>query len=231
MRIYSPSPTVPASRVPLYMQGISARLGTLGQDIIDMAPVDMGPDLSTMFEPISPVMTTTEAPPIAPDIFAPPTFSPQPGFLDVVPSELDPLIAQGFTPDEADLISAAASNGLLTDQQFSDILTGKIPKSEISNVVFSHPGYAVTTGPTLPTTRPPGATAIQTAAQIAAAAKAANIAQPGKMPIAPAPRVSATPTQQVAAALTKPVAALGGAPGWLVALGIGIAAMVASRAK
>jgi hypothetical protein len=230
MRIYAPSPTVPSSRVPLYMQGISARLGWLGQDAIVTDASGSAFDFSTAeLSPIAPDVLSTP-PLIAPDIS--PVFSAQPGFLDAIPTELDPLLAQGFTPDEADLISAASANGLLTDQQFSDILSGAIPKSEISNVIFS--GYTPTVGPTMQTPGTaihlPGA-AVQTAAQIAAAAKAANIAQPGKQPIAPAPRVSATPTQQVASALTKPVAALGGAPGWLVLVGIGVAAMIASRAK
>jgi len=209
MRIYSPSPTVAASRVPLYMQGLAARLG---QDDTTAFDFSSAGDIA----PIVPDVTTV--PIIAPDLG--PSFAPQPGFFDAVPTALDPLVAQGFTPDEADLISAAAQNGLISDKQFADILSGAIPKSQVNATIFAHPTPA------------PGVTPIvQSAASIAAAAKAANIAQPGRQPIAPAPRVSATPTQQVSSFLTTPVAALGGLPSWLVFAGLGLVAVALGGRK
>lgn len=182
-RIYSPGPTVRASRTPLYLMGISNRL-TLGQDFVDTSAVDMGPDLSTMFEPaISPIETTI--PTTAPEIPMT-TFSPQPGFLDATPPELQPLVAQGFTVDEADLIASAAANGQINENQFQQILSGQIPKSEIANTVFA--GYTPTTGPTQAQAHP-------TSAQIAQAAQAAKTASTLVKAVVPgpSPRVSATP--------------------------------------
>lgn len=199
MRIYSPSPTVRASRTPLYLMGISNRL-MLGQDVIDTSAIDTtGPDLSTMFEPaISPIETTI--PTTAPEIPMT-TFSPQPGFFDATPPELQPLIAQGFTVDEADLIASAAANGQINETQFQQILSGEIPKSEIANTVFA--GYTPTTGPTQ-------AQAHLTSAQIAAAAQAAKTASTLVKAVVPgpSPRVSATPrgttVPTVASVLSQP---------------------------
>lgn len=202
-RIYSPSPTVQASRTPLYLMGISDRI-MLGQDVIDASgDASLGPDLSTMFEsPISPMETTI--PTTAPEIPMT-TFSPQPGFLDATPPELQPLVAQGFTVDEADLIAAAAANGQINETQFQQILSGEIPKSEIANTVFA--GYTPTTGPQ------PQASGV-TSAQVSSAAHAAKTASTLVKAVVPgpSPRVSATPrattAPSVASVLSQP--AIGG---------------------
>lgn len=199
MRIYSPSPTVAASRTPLYLMGISDRI-LLGQDVIDTS----SPDLSTMFEPvISPIETTL--PTNAPDIPMT-TFSPQPGFFDSIPPELKPLTDAGFTVDEADLISSAAANGMLNENQFQAILSGQIPKSEIANTVFG--GYTPTSGP-----MPPSAASTA----IAQAAKGASTLLKTVVP-GPSPKVSAKPPYATAPSAAS---ALAQKPAWAGGLSIG----------
>lgn len=221
MRIYSPGPTVRASRTPLYLMGISDRM-MLGQDVIDTS----GPDLSTMFEPaISPIETTI--PTTAPEIPMT-TFSPQPGFFDATPPELQPLVAQGFTVDEADLIASAAANGQINENQFQQILSGQIPKSEIANTVFA--GYTPTTGPTQAQAHP-GVTSAQIT-QAAQAAKTASTLVKAVVP-GPSPRVSARPAMPTTAAsmwssLTQPGPGGSPSPFMLIAL-VGIALIVSRK--
>lgn len=223
MRMYSPGPTVNASRTPLYLMGISDRL-MLGQDVIDTTVSDasLGPDLSTMFEPaISPIETTI--PTTAPEIPMT-TFSPQPGFFDATPPELQPLVAQGFTVDEADLIASAAANGQINETQFQQILSGQIPKSEIANTVFA--GYTPTTGPTQAQAHPS-----PTSAQIAAAAKNASTLIKAVVP-GPSPRVSATPRTTtpptVASVLSQPAIA-GLSVGAVLLVGVGFMLLSSRR--
>jgi len=123
IRMYSPSPTVASSRVPLYLQGVH-----LGQDEIDLSEFDW-----TAPEPIIPDFTPTM--PIAPDFgpgFSTPGYNP---FLTMNPT-LQPLLDRGFTSSEAQLINSAAASGQINNAQFQSILAGNHSNDQIKATIF-----------------------------------------------------------------------------------------------
>jgi hypothetical protein len=122
-RIYSPSPTVRASRVPLYMQGAAQRLSGLGDDTVSFEPtmIDAGSDLvaPTYADPYAnyliPINLTAQ-PTIEPSMYDPsggltaPVFSPIAKPLQLQPSAPSPAaaIAQG-SPSIASSIASLFS--------------------------------------------------------------------------------------------------------------------------
>lgn len=210
MRVYSPSPTVRSSRVPLYMQGISARLG---QDL----PADFFTGAAEA--PIVPTSTYN------PDIYTP-SFSPTfewsgsaYGLGPGTPTALTPLMDAGFSAHDADLIHQGVTSGLLSQDDFNAILRGEVAPQDLQSFIYGGEsgGLAV----------PEIAGAVtKTAADIAAArAKAANTATAGRQPISPAPRVSATPSavSEITSFLSKPAA---GGLSWGMLLLIGGGALL-----
>lgn len=124
--------TVRAHRVPMYLQG------ALGQTVPDPSIVDVAPpDFS-----VAPIDVTSIIP-----------------VSNVMP-EAQPLLALGYTTDEADLIIGAYNGGNLTDAQFQQILNGHLSADQVSSMVFG-------TMPTLP--QGPLTPAEQTAATAAVA--------------------------------------------------------------
>jgi hypothetical protein len=111
-----------------------------------------------------------------------------------LPVITDPLIAQGFTPQEADLIDAAAANGLITDAQFQNILSGNHSYEEIANMIFGT-SYQTPSGPTIAQAAIPSHG--QTAAEAAAALKAGT-AVAGALAPGASPRVATRPPGQAA---------------------------------
>jgi hypothetical protein len=98
----------------------------------------------------------------------------------------DPLLSQGFTQQEADMIDAAAANGVISDAQFQSILSGNHSYEEVSNMIF---GTVTPSGPTVAQAALPGQTAAQAAAAAAAALKVGTTAlAPGV-----APRIAVRP--------------------------------------
>jgi len=98
----------------------------------------------------------------------------------------DPLLSQGFTQQEADMIDAAAANGVISDAQFQSILSGTHSYEEVSNMIF---GTVTPSGPTVAQAALPGQTAAQAAAAAAAALKVGTTAlAPGV-----APRIAVRP--------------------------------------
>jgi hypothetical protein len=121
-RIYSPSPTVRASRVPLYMQGASQRLSGLGDDTVSFEPtmIDAGDLVApTYADPyanyVIPINLTSQSY-IEPSMYDPsggptaPVFSPIPKPLQLQPSTPSPAaaIAQG-SPSIANSIATLFS--------------------------------------------------------------------------------------------------------------------------
>jgi len=99
----------------------------------------------------------------------------------------DPLLSQGFTQQEADMIDAAAANGVISDAQFQSILSGNHSYEEVANMIF---GTVTPSGPTVAQAAMPGQTAAQAASAAAAAVKAGT-----SIALAPgvAPRVAVRP--------------------------------------
>jgi hypothetical protein len=99
----------------------------------------------------------------------------------------DPLLSQGFTQQEADMIDAAAANGVISDAQFQSILSGNHSYEEVANMIF---GTVTPSGPTVAQAALPGQTAAQAASAAAAAVKAGT-----SIALAPgvAPRVAVRP--------------------------------------
>lgn len=128
--MYSPSPTVASSRVPLYLQGVH-----LGQDEIDLSEFDW-----TAPEPNIPDFTPMM--PVEPDFV--PSFSTQGynPFLTMNPT-LQPLLDRGFTSSEAQLINSAAASGQITDTQFQSILAGNHSNDQIKATIFGGANTAV----------------------------------------------------------------------------------------
>lgn len=155
-RMYSPSPSVASPRVPLYLQGVPFGLG---QDDFSPSPTP------TDFTPVD-----ATAPDLGPYTVASPSFS-----FPATDPTLQPLMDQGFTADEADMINAAAANGVITDAQFQSILAGNHSYDSVANTIF---GTVTPQGPPLSAASPQ---AQAQAAAIAAAAKggstASNITQ------------------------------------------------------
>jgi len=138
----------------------------------------------------------------------------------------DPLLSQGFTQQEADMIDAAAANGVISDTQFQSILSGNHSYEEVSNMIF---GTVTPSGPTVAQAALPGQTAAQAASAAAAAVKAGT-----SIALAPgvAPRVAVRPPG-VAAPGSSPFALLTqqsipGLPNWMllgfafVVMGLGV---------
>jgi len=101
----------------------------------------------------------------------------------------DPLLSQGFTQQEADMIDAAAANGVISDAQFQSILSGNHSYEEVSNMIF---GTVTPSGPTIAQAALPGQTAAQAASVYAAALKAGTTAA-GALGPGVAPRVAVRP--------------------------------------
>ncbi len=186
-RMYSPAPMVRSSRVPLYMQGFPPEL-LLGQD--DVFDFDFTPP-----EPIIPDPVFVDVPP--------PLFSDVPFIAPTTPSffpsgspVLQPLIDQGFTRNEAQLISSAAASGHISEAQWNSILGGNHSHNEIANLIFG---------------------AGRTAAQIAAGARAGN--KPALGP-GSAPRV-ATPPPAAAGSSFFTQESIKGIPNWVLFAGGG----------
>jgi hypothetical protein len=176
MRMYSPSPTVHASPVPLYMRGGLLPHAGLGQDSsIDTGFADPG---------------------IAPD-FGSPVFSSSPGIFAPSDPGLQPLIDQGFSADEADLIRSAASSGAISNAQFQDILSSKMSTTELENLILGAGTFAsVAAAPRAnrPPSSPSSSSAgsiVRSATDVAKAAAAGNQATLGP---GASPRVSSAPS-------------------------------------
>ncbi len=180
-RLYAPSPTVRASIVPFYLRG-----GQLGQD-------DSGFD----FTPPEPTIPDFAPPDITPPDIFPGGVPDLPDLTDVFGSvdfTTAPLTDQGFTPDEADLINAAAANGLIDEQQFQSILSGNHSYEEISNMIFS--GSRPTTAPAQQSVAQRVAAGAKKAADaVKAATGGGGAAKPSPAP-GSAPRVATSPPGQ-----------------------------------
>jgi hypothetical protein len=131
-----------------------------------------------------------------------------------LPVITDPLIAQGFTPQEADLIDAAAANGLITDVQFQNILSGNHSYEEIANMIFGA-SYQTPSGPTIAQAAIPshGQTAAEAAAALKAGTAVAGALAPGTSPrVATRPPGQAAPGSSPFALLRQQ--AIPGLPNW-----------------
>jgi hypothetical protein len=175
----------------------------MGQD--DLIPPDIG----------SPVFDTSG--PLSPGIFSPQY------------PEIQPLIDQGFTPDEADMISAAAANGVIDDAQFQSILSGNHSYEEVSNIIFSH--TTPTTGP-MPSSGGSQSVSAGTKAATEIAKAAASFNKPNLGPGA-SPRVGTRPPgagtpPSGASILTQQ--AISGVPNWAL-LAAAAVAMFAMRQR
>lgn len=203
-RIYSPSPTVASSRVPLYLQGFPSP-AMLGQD--DSFSEDYFLDTGEYFDftppaPVIPDYHPMLPMPVAPDIgtgIQTLTYDP----MILTNPTLKPLLDQGFTAQEAQMINSAAASGHITNDQFQSILSGNHSFDQIKNTIFG---------------------AANTAAAQVAALKAASAAAAAKLPPGPAPRV-ATPTPGSAASLLTQQS-IPGVPNWAL-LAAGAVALVA----
>jgi type V secretory pathway adhesin AidA len=112
-----------------------------------------------------------------------------PTMLDPSMFATDPLLSQGFTQQEADMISAAAANGVISDAQFQSILSGNHSYEEVANMIF---GTVTPSGPTIAQAAMPSMTPAQAASAAAAALKAGTTAVTALAPGA-APRVPVRP--------------------------------------
>lgn len=131
----------------------------------------------------------------------------------------DPLLSQGFTQQEADMIDAAAANGVISDAQFQSILSGNHSYEEVSNMIF---GTVAPSGPTAAQAAIPGQTAAQAASAAAAALKAtATTLAPGVAPRI-ATRVPGAPGVAAPGSLTSMMTAPSPIPG--VSVGLLVAA-------
>jgi hypothetical protein len=168
------------------------------------------------------------------DVIFDPGVPSSPGIFNPVPETLDPLIAQGFTPDEADMIDAAAANGVISDAQFQSILAGNHSLEEVSSMIFANSGGLTNAGVTQPTAGPGALTAAATAGQAASAAAAALKAGtaaavalgPGASPRVALPAVS--PASSVTSAL-KAASVLPGVPNYLLIGGALLLAMAMGK--
>ena len=130
-------------------------------------------------------------PPVRPlgqvDTIFDPGVTVDPTMLDPSVFATDPLLSQGFTQQEADMIDAAAANGVISDAQFQSILSGNHSYEEVSNMIF---GTVTPSGPTVAQATLPGQIAAQAASAAAAAVKAGT-----SIALAPgvAPRVVVRP--------------------------------------
>jgi hypothetical protein len=165
MRMYSPSPTVGASPVPLYMRGAylpHEGLGELGDDIV-------APDLGT-------------------PAWMPTTMDT--GIVPFVDPTLQPLIDSGLSADAAGLVADAASSGAISNSQFQQILNSRMSSNDIENLILGA-GKFLPAGGAPRSIRPPtsstAGTIIRSATDIAKAAAASN--QPNLGPGA-SPRVN-----------------------------------------
>lgn len=171
-RMYSPSPTVHASPIPLYMRGGFLPHEGLGQDSsIDTGFADPGI--------------------VAPDIGSP-IFSSSPGIFAPSDPTLQPLIDQGFSADEADLIASAASSGAITDSQFQHILSSKMSTADLENLILGAGTFASVAAAPKPPATSPATSIVRSATDVAKAAAAQN--KPNLGP-GPSPRVASTPTK------------------------------------
>jgi hypothetical protein len=131
----------------------------------------------------------------------------------------DPLLSQGFTQQEADMIDAAAANGVISDAQFQSILAGNHSYEEVSNMIF---GTVTPSGPTVAQAALPGQTAAQAAAAAAAALKVGTTAlAPGVAPRIAA-RLPGAPGVAAPGSLTSLMTAPSPIPG--VSMGLLVAA-------
>jgi len=108
-RIFSPSPTVRSSRVPLYMQGISRRLNGLGDDTVSLDP--------TIYDPGNTLTAPTFTDPYA-NYVIPINLTPQAPIDTSMVASSSSLIAPTFNPVSQPLnlapaaAAAAAANQL-----------------------------------------------------------------------------------------------------------------------
>jgi hypothetical protein len=180
-RIYSPSPTVRSSRVPLYLRGVGLGLGQ------DPSAVDLTP----------------------PEIFAPgvPAIDYSPGIFSPVDPTLQPLLDQGFTADEADMINAAAANGVITDAQFQSILAGSHSYQEIANTIFGTsvmPQGPQQGSPVAASSAQVASAAAKAAGQVSAGTAAAQVAAAAaKLAPGASPRVATSVPGSMTSLLTK----------------------------
>jgi hypothetical protein len=141
----------------------------------------------------------------------------------------DPLLSQGFTQQEADMIDAAAANGVISDAQFQSILSGNHSYEQVSNIIF---GTVTPSGPTVAQAAMPGLTPAQAASAAAAALKAGTGIATTSLAPGSAPRIGVRPPG-VAAPGSSPFAlftqqAIPGLPNWMllgfvfVVMGLGV---------
>ncbi len=223
-RMYSPGPTVRASRVPLYMRGGRGTLGQYENESwsdggdwgyyepdygfdagYDGGGYDYGGNGNQIYAGYDwgPTDISTLGPPEMPPEMAPPELPYTPfDFADVFgyeppPAELAPLMDFGFTQDEAAMIAEGSAQGYLTEADFQAILEGNIAPEDLQKFIFG--GAA---GVMYPGLTPQQAAAAQRAGGAAAGGgapsgggAAGGGAKPQQpQPTAPAPKVATTPT-------------------------------------
>jgi hypothetical protein len=161
-------------------------------------------------------------------IFDPGVIEPVPIIDTSVFSNTDPLLAQGFTQQEADMIDAAAANGVINDAQFQSILSGNHSYEEIANMIF---GTVAPSGPTQAQAATP-VTSAQAAAAAAAALKAGTSAATALGPGA-SPRVAVRPPGQAApgslTSMLTQASVIPGVPNVAIGIGFLMLAMAMGR--
>jgi hypothetical protein len=107
--------TVQSSAVPLYMQGLGDDLGGFW----DSAPA------------VIPEHVTVD---VTPPIFQPTFPSTSPLFPTF--DRFQPLLDQGFTHSEAEMITSASASGHINNAQFQSILNGNHSRDSVLNTIF-----------------------------------------------------------------------------------------------
>lgn len=162
-------------------------------------------------------------------IFDPGVVEPSPIIDMTLLAPTDPLIAQGFTQQEADMIDAAAANGVISDAQFQSILSGNHSYEQVANMIFGSP---LPSGPTIAQAQLPGATPAQAASVAAAALKAGTAAATALSPGA-APRVAVRPPGVAApgslTSMLTQASVIPGVPN--IAIGVGLLVLVMAMGK
>lgn len=180
MRMYSPSPTIDASPVPLYMQGAEG-LGDFG---------DLGDDFYSGAYASPNIPNTEYIPVTALDFGMPSYFSSSPGIFAPNDPVLQPLLDSGMSYDAAGLLADAAASGAITNAQFQQAISSKMSATQLENLILGAGTFATVAAAGTPkaANKPPTSSAAQQIATAAANATKAALG-PGA-----SPRVASTPT-------------------------------------